>query len=159
WIYGDGFHSCPPGVTSVVPNTGPVAGGTAITVTGTAFDSGATLKIGGVAATSVVRVNATTITANPPAGGGTLHLLVTNPDAQTGALSNGFQYTGASPPSVSSITPHAGLISGGTSVTVSGANFVSGATVTIGGVAASNVNFVNSTTLTAQTAAHVAASV
>ena len=43
-------------------------------------------------------------------------------------------------PVVSSITPTSGLASGGTASTIIGANFVPGATVTIGGVAATGVD-------------------
>jgi hypothetical protein len=52
------------------------------------------------------------------------------------------------------VTPSSGATSGGTSVTVSGSNFVAGATVTFGGTAATAVTLVNATTLTATTPAH-----
>ena len=66
------FTLLPPTVTGVSPSAGPLAGGTAITITGTNFLSGATVSVGGAAATSVVVVNATTITAvtRGTAGGG-----------------------------------------------------------------------------------------
>ena len=53
-----------PTVSSVSPNNGPTAGGTAVTITGTNFATGATVTFGGTAATSVVVVNSTTITAH-----------------------------------------------------------------------------------------------
>jgi len=56
-----------PTITSITPATGTTAGGTAITITGTNFTPSPTLKIGGVAATNVTYVNATTITATTPA--------------------------------------------------------------------------------------------
>ena len=49
-----------PTVSSVSPNNGPVAGGTAVTITGTNFAAGATVTFGGTAATNVVVVNSTT---------------------------------------------------------------------------------------------------
>ena len=52
-----------PTVTSVCPNSGTTAGGTAVTITGTNFAAGATVTFGGTAATNVVVVNSTTITA------------------------------------------------------------------------------------------------
>src|SRR4029077_9243695 len=45
-------------------------------------------------------------------------------------------------PSVSSVLPSNGSAAGGTSVTITGTNFASGATVTFGGVAATNVSVV-----------------
>src|SRR5262249_16856205 len=56
-----------PFVSSLTPNNGPTAGGTAVTITGTNFVAGATVTFGGTAATNVVVVNSTTITATTPA--------------------------------------------------------------------------------------------
>lgn len=56
-----------PTVASVFPATGGVAGGTAITVSGTNFAPGATVTVGGTAATSIVVVSPTKITAVTPA--------------------------------------------------------------------------------------------
>ena len=52
-------------------------------------------------------------------------------------------------PSVAAITPAEGSISGGTAVTITGANFVDGASVTIGGAAATGVAVVDATSITA----------
>jgi hypothetical protein len=80
-------------VTAVSPNHGPWLGGAPITVTGTGFQSGATLTIGGTAATSVVVVNATTITAKTPAHApGTVDVTVTNPDTSHATLAGGFVF-------------------------------------------------------------------
>ncbi len=62
-------------------------------------------------------------------------------------------------PTVTSVSPGFGLIAGGTFVTITGTNFVSGATATFGGAAATGVTFVNATTLTATTPAHSAGNV
>jgi hypothetical protein len=86
-------YVAPPTVSSVAPNNGPVAGGTAVTITGTNFVTGATVKFGGTAATNVVVVNATTITATTPAGAGAVTVTATV-NGQTGSLTNGFTYTG-----------------------------------------------------------------
>ena len=58
----------PPTVTSVSPVSGSTAGGTAVTITGTNFAAGATVTFGGTAATNVVVVSGTQITATTPAG-------------------------------------------------------------------------------------------
>jgi hypothetical protein len=62
-------------------------------------------------------------------------------------------------PVLTSITPNSGPATGGTQVTLSGNNFVSGASVKFGGTAATGVTVVNSTSLMATTPAHVAATV
>src|SRR5258708_39277533 len=82
-----------PTVTSVNPPGGPLAGGTAVTIGGTGFVSGATVTFGAAAATNVTFVNATTITATTPANpAGPTNVLVTNPDGQSGTLPNGYLY-------------------------------------------------------------------
>jgi beta-glucanase (GH16 family) len=80
-----------PGVISVIPDEGCTNGGTAITIIGTNFMSGATVSIGGAAASSVVFVDTNTLTAVTPANpSGTKNVVVTNPDASAGTLVNGF---------------------------------------------------------------------
>lgn len=57
-----------PTASAISPTSGSTTGGTAVTITGSGFINGASVKIGGVAATSVAFVNATTLTAVTPAG-------------------------------------------------------------------------------------------
>jgi IPT/TIG domain len=148
-----------PTVTGVNPNNGSAAGGTAITISGTNFVNGATASLGGTAATNVVVVNSTTITATTAAhAAGVVTVTVTNPDTQSGSLTNRFTYT-SSAPTVTGVNPNNGPVAGGTAITISGTNFVNGATASLGGTAATNVVVVNSTTITAKTAAHAAGAV
>jgi hypothetical protein len=80
-------------VTGVTPATGSSLGGTNVTIAGTGFSAGATVTFGGSAATSVVVVNATQITARTPAhAAGAVNVVVTNTNATTGTLTNGFTY-------------------------------------------------------------------
>jgi beta-lactamase superfamily II metal-dependent hydrolase/DNA/RNA endonuclease YhcR with UshA esterase domain len=80
-------------VTSVVPPAGKTTGGKDVTVHGTGFQSGATVTFGGSAATNVVVVNATTITAKTPAhAGGAVNVTVTNPDTSSATLTNGYTF-------------------------------------------------------------------
>jgi IPT/TIG domain/Bacterial Ig domain len=155
------FSSSPgpaPTVSSVSPNTGSTAGGTAVTITGTNFVAGATVTFGGTPATNVTVVLGTQITATTPAGSaGPVAAIVTNPGGQNGGLSNGFTYV-ASPP-ISSVSPNNGPTTGGTPVTITGANFVAGATVTFGTAAATNVVVVSPTQITATTPAGTAGAV
>lgn len=82
-----------PVVTIVTPNTGPAAGGTAVTITGSNFKSGATVTFGGMAASNVVFVSSNQITCITPAHiPETVDVRVTNPDAQFGVLLNGFSF-------------------------------------------------------------------
>jgi hypothetical protein len=73
-----------------------------VTVTGTGFVSGATVKLGGTTATNVTVNSSSTITATTPAhAAGTVDVVVTNSDGQSGTLSGGYTYTSASGGAVS----------------------------------------------------------
>ena len=83
-----------PTVTGISPTSGTTAGGTPVTVSGTGFLAGATLSLGGTAASNVVVSNSTTITATTPAhAAGAVTVTVTNTDAQSGSLNNGYTYS------------------------------------------------------------------
>ena len=85
-----------PTVGGVTPTSGTTAGGTGITVTGTGFLAGATVTLGGTAASNVTLVNSTTITATTAAhAAGAVNVVVRNTDGQTGTLTNGYTYTGS----------------------------------------------------------------
>jgi hypothetical protein len=81
-----------------------------------------------------------------------------NGDAAGAPLLTVSYMTSILPPTVTTIAPIEGPAAGGTNVTITGTNFVAPATVQIGGVAATNVNVVNSTSITATTAANGAGS-
>lgn len=70
-----------------------------------------------------------------------------------------FTVTGGTGPVVASVAPATGGTAGGTAVTITGAGFVAGATVTIGGVPATSVDVASAASITAVTAAHVAGAV
>jgi streptogramin lyase len=140
-----------PTITQVSPNAGPLAGGTPITVTGTGFTTGASLRIGGAVATSVLVVNPTTLTAVTPSGvAGAATASVTTAGG-TGSLPNAFNYLPA--PTVTGVSPGTGPLAGGTTITMLGTGFAAGATVAIGGFEATAVVAVDATTLTAVTPA------
>jgi hypothetical protein len=85
-----------PKVSAISPNTGTANGGAAVTITGTGFQSGAVVTIGGTAATGVTVVSSTSITAKTPAhSAGAADVVVKNTDNQGGALSGGYTYTSA----------------------------------------------------------------
>ncbi|HEV7920728.1 MAG TPA: IPT/TIG domain-containing protein [Thermoanaerobaculia bacterium] len=140
-----------PTISGVTPASGPVTGGTTVQIDGANFQNNATVKFGANSATNVTFVSSTRLTAVTPAGAavGAVSVTVTNPDSQSGS-SAGFSYTAAGP-FIGSVTPGTGSTAGGTTITISGTGFASGATVTIGGVAASHVVFVDASTLTAVT--------
>ena len=140
-----------PAVASVSPNTGLTAGGTTVTITGANFIPGATVTFGAAAATNVVVMNSTTVTATTPAGSPGAATVAVTVSGMSGNLPSGFTYIGV--PTVSSVTPNNGSVAGGTTVSITGTNFAAGATVAFGAAAANNVVVLNSTTITANTPA------
>jgi hypothetical protein len=82
-----------PTITSVTPSSGTAAGGTAVTVAGTNFATGATVAIGGIALTGV-SVTPTSITGTTGASStaSVVSVTVTNPGGGTASLPNGFSY-------------------------------------------------------------------
>jgi hypothetical protein len=68
-----------------------------VTITGTGFLAGATVSLGGTAATGVSVTNSTTITATTAVhAAGAVNVVVTNTDSKSGTLTNGYTYTSAS---------------------------------------------------------------
>ncbi|MHC4781006.1 MAG: IPT/TIG domain-containing protein, partial [Planctomycetota bacterium] len=172
-------YAGPPLVTQVSPYGGPLAGGTAVTLTGTGFQTGAIVLVDGIPATSVATVSGTSTTCTTPATASAAQLLaeisVQNPDNQIGTLldvSNasaemrGFLYSPA--PTVTTVlnagTTNTGPQAGGTAVTITGTGFHrtialggeadTDATVTFDGTAATNVTVVSDTSITCDTPAH-----
>ncbi len=90
-----------PTVTLLDPNTGPEAGGTPVTITGTGFTGATEVDFDTTAATDLVVVNDTTITATSPAGTGTVDVTVTTPGGTSAIVpEDTFTYTAAISPYV-----------------------------------------------------------
>ena len=86
----------PPTVTAIAPSNGPIAGATAVTITGTNFTGATTVKFGTATATFTVS-SATQIAANSPAGSaGTIDVTVTTPGG-TSKTSTSDQFTYGGP--------------------------------------------------------------
>jgi DNA-binding beta-propeller fold protein YncE len=81
-----------PTVTEVSPSEGPEAGGAEVTISGTGFAEGDSVKFGSVSASNVRVNSAESITAKTPAGSGIADVTVTNP-AGTSTISSADRYT------------------------------------------------------------------
>jgi hypothetical protein len=136
----------PPSVTSVSPNQGKLAAGTAVTIVGSGFTGSSVVYFGTKKSTSVTVVNATTITAKSPAGIGPVNITVATPQG-TSAITPTDVFTYLGLPTVIGVSPEAGLQGGGTVVTLTGTNFYGPATVYFGSVKATVVTVVNSSTI------------
>jgi len=122
-----------PSVTSIAPQNGPTAGGTAVTIKGTSFYTTGTISFGGVlcpgTSCTVTSWGDKEIRLNLPAGQGASQPVTIYVGDQQ---SSGATYTYGRPV-VSQITPAGASTQGGTSITIQGTNFGTSATVTVGG--------------------------
>lgn len=125
-----------PTLTSVSPETGSTSGGTTVTLTGTNFISGSTVKFGTNLATNVTITDSSHITCKTPAGSGTVNVTVTT-SGGSATLTNAFTY-GASP-TISSLSPTSGKTAGNETVIITGSNFTGATAVNFGSAAASFV--------------------
>jgi len=153
-------------IDSVTPTSSSTAGGGTITVKGSAFQPGATVTIGGLAATNVTVADSTTLTAKTPLGPidenatQPKDIVVRNPDGSTVTKAGAFTWT-VPDPSITVVSPAVGIPLGGNEVLITGAGFTTGVTttVTFGGLAAKSVRVVNAITLIAVSPAHAAGKV
>jgi uncharacterized repeat protein (TIGR02543 family) len=133
-----------PTVTGLSTSVGAEAGGIGVVITGTGFTNVSAVTFGSSNAASFTVNSSTQITANYPAGTGTVDVRVTTPGGISSNVSaDNFTYTSAT--QVTSISPSTGSTGGGTVVEISGTNFSSSSTVVFGTTAATNVSY-NSTT-------------
>ena len=125
-----------PTIASLTPNTGPTSVGTLVSVTGSNFVTGSTsVTIDGVSipAGSVIVANATSLTFTTPAhAAGAADVTVTTP----GGTSSPSTYTYVAQPTITNLSPNAGPVAGGTSVTITGTNFTDVSGVNFGSTAA-----------------------
>ena len=117
WVFAN--QAPRPTVTSVKPTTGYAGGGTKVTIKGTGFLVGSSVKIGNMATSVVVesptKIKAVTIASAP----GSYEVVVTDANGpSTGGPS--FTYVSPPPPVVESVKPTTGFWGGGTTVTLKG---------------------------------------
>ncbi|KZS45797.1 hypothetical protein AWU65_07675 [Paenibacillus glucanolyticus] len=120
-----------PEITSVSPSSGPLSGGTMVYIKGSNLKSGAKLVWGGVEQNSYTYINSGEIRVKSPAWqtAGFVSLKIINPDGKEVVISNAFEYLAPPDPTLISVSPNSGLVSGGTTVTISGTNIPNGTKV------------------------------
>ncbi|MDP3396419.1 MAG: IPT/TIG domain-containing protein [Methanoregula sp.] len=150
-----------PTVTSVAPPTGPLVGGTGVTIIGTNLTGATAVTFGRTLATDVSVVNVTAITATAPANAaGLVYVNVSTPNGTAIGVS---KYTYVALPTVTSISPPTGPVAGDTPIIITGTNFI-GATnsgsslynVSINGTVLTNMTVVSATSIRGSTPAGIA---
>ena len=133
-------------VTVMTPNNGKQVGGDRGSITGSGFLQGATVAIGVVPATDVVVTPTLIIFTIPPGAEGAKDVVITNPDGQKGTLRGGYTYNPF--PIIGRLEPHyGGTLAGGTSIAITGSNFMPGVVVMIGSERIGRLDFFSPTEL------------
>lgn len=148
-----------PALTGIAPSSGPLAGGTSVTLTGTDLSGATAVKFGANNATSFTVNSATQITATTPTGvAGTVDVTVTAPGGTSATHANArFTYAGA--PTVLSLTPASGPVAGGSSVVLTGTGFTGASVVKFGTTNATSFTVDSATRITATAPAGAAGTV
>ena len=148
-----------PRISTATPNSGPVLGGTRVTLIGDGFQAPVQVLFGSAEA-RVIEVNFAQIIVEAPAGRdtnpdgsgtvtGPVDITVVNINSQTRVtLTGGFRYVNGI--EIIAVGPTEGVFTGGTRVTIDGNGFVAPVAVVIGGVAAQPI-FVSGTRVIALT--------
>ena len=145
-----------PKVTGISPMSGPVGGGTVVTITGTNLADAALIEFRQTPVTTVVSDSADQIVVvSPPvtsAGPMNVNVTTTAGKSANSSADSFFYFSNAAiAPTVSGINLPAGPPEGGTLVTITGTGFVPGSptVVSFGSIVATNVTVLNNTTITA----------
>ena len=149
---GTGHVQPPPApiVTGLTPSSGPLAGGTVVTITGTGFTGATVVKFGTIAGTNLTVNSATQITVTSPAGAaGMVDVTVTTPNGTSAVTpADPFTYTTIPGPAVTTLTPASGPVIGGTVVTITGTGFTGATAVKFGTIAGTSLTVNSATQIT-----------
>jgi hypothetical protein len=141
-----------PTVNTVLPNSGPVTGGTTVTISGNNLGSPTGVLFGSTPSPIVVPISPTAIQAVAPASpvSTTVDVRVETNNGISDATP-GDQFTYTNGPVVTGVSPRTGPSTGGTRVTITGQQFTGNGPVTVrfGGAGASNVVVNSSTSISA----------
>ena len=145
-----------PVVSLVAPTSGPIAGGTTVTITGEHLTGVTSVTFGGLAGTGLSVASDTSLSVTTPAhAAGPVDVVVTSPDGSSDPGS--FTYVAPPPvPVVSLVAPTSGPIAGGTTVTITGLHLTGVTSVTFGGLAGTGLSVASDTSLSVTTPAHAA---
>jgi hypothetical protein len=148
-----------PTITLLNPMSGPMAGGTSVTITGTHLADATAVTFGGLPAT-ITADSATQITTTSPfysalVNANTTIFVMVQTAAGTTDPTMVNQYTFTIPttasgaPAVTGVSPNEGPAAGGTAVTITGSGFTGATEVDFNtGILATNVTVVSSTEIT-----------
>ena len=141
-----------PTVSALSVKEGPLAGGTATTITGTGFTPTSSVSFGGVKAKASTYVSPTELNVESPAGTGTVNVTVETPGG-TSTTSAADDFTYVSTPTVTKVEPAEGPEAGKTKVTIEGSGFDGATAVKFGATAGTSLKVESPTELTIESPA------
>lgn len=140
------FYVGAPFKSSLSDDSGPIAGGNTVVISGVGLSTATTVTFGGNGVSPTILSDSQISVTVPASSAGTVPVSVTT----AGGTNNGLYYTYADAPTITSLTPTSGSTSGGTSVTITGTELATTESVTFDGTLAA-FTVVNSTTVSAVT--------
>lgn len=136
-------------VYEVMPNFGPTAGGTTVTISGAGFVEGAQVRIGALPASSVHVIGATSISATTPPGSPGLANVTVQQGGLSDTLFGGFSYQ--APMDLWVVDPPQGSQAGGTLVNLYGSGFPADAKCFFGDKPGTHIKLTSTTTVQCKT--------
>lgn len=147
-----------PVVTGVSPRSGPVEGGTSVTVTGTGFSGTTAVHFDGTNASITSITDTRVVVATPPHAAGLVHVQVTTRNGTSAeSVLDDFTFGGGGP-RITAIAPTSGTTAGGTVVTITGTGFNGATGVAFGDQLVAPMT-VSNTEVTVSSPAHAAGTV
>jgi cyclophilin family peptidyl-prolyl cis-trans isomerase len=128
-----------PTVAGVSPNAGPLAGGTAVTITGTNLLGATAVYFGNKLVPIVSNTGTQIVVASPEGVAGTVDVTVVTAGGRS-ATSAADQFTYAAAPTITGVSPSTGSVEGGTAVTITGTNLLGATSVKFGDTSADIVS-------------------
>jgi IPT/TIG domain len=137
-------------INAVLPNSGPVAGGSRVTIHGANLGNPTAVTFGGVPAVSFVgKTNASITAVSPPSDSAkTVDVQVTT-SAGTSTINPGDHFTYTAGPIVTDVSPNTGPPSGGTLVAITGFQLSGATAVAFGSTPATGFTVNSATSITA----------
>jgi hypothetical protein len=141
-----------PTVLKIAPKNGPPVGGTSITITGKNLSEATAVLFGSAYAPAISPLTATSVIAtSPPGSSGPVDVrVITAGGISPTTTKDLFTYQR---PTITSIAPNSGTVSGGTEVTITGSGFATGTATTFkfGGTVAATIACTSTTTCRVRT--------
>jgi large repetitive protein len=123
-----------PQIVSIAPSSGPLTGGTELSIAGLHFVDGARVLVGDIEATVAFEAALLLRATVPPRiNAGKVDVRVELPDGQSVLAKEAFEYERARPPKIASVEPMRGPATGNTRMIIEGEGFAPGCTVDVGG--------------------------